>query len=185
MHHTNLLLFILTTLATSETIQKRQLFREQLLPHMGGKVPESAFWTDRLALNQLNARGIYSSTGIYLEHSHDKPNPENGHPGTQFMQVRVPDESRYVGSAGRHFYESIPSLDTTYVIRDPVRMVIKPHTFRQSLYIPYTSLKLSRYYNQRKAQKNREAPWNDLDDFSSQAKREYEPYLKKLHEVDK
>ena len=34
---------------------------------MGGKIPESAFYHDRLALNRLNQLGIYTIDGVYLE----------------------------------------------------------------------------------------------------------------------
>lgn len=38
-----------------------------MLPHVGGKVPESAFETDRLALNRLQKEGIAIPDGVLLE----------------------------------------------------------------------------------------------------------------------
>lgn len=48
-------------------LQKRQLYREQVLPHAGGKIPETAFQTDRLALNRLQKEGIAIPDGVILE----------------------------------------------------------------------------------------------------------------------
>lgn len=50
--------------------QKRQIFREQVLPALGGKIPEEAFRTDRLALNRLNKEGITVPDGIVLDARH-------------------------------------------------------------------------------------------------------------------
>lgn len=47
--------------------QKRQLFRENVLPYFGGKIPDSAFQADRLALNVLNKEGISVPDGILFE----------------------------------------------------------------------------------------------------------------------
>ncbi|KXJ62480.1 hypothetical protein RP20_CCG007346 [Aedes albopictus] len=50
--------------AMAHVIRKRQLFREQVLPHAGGKIPDSAFHTDRLALNREPlTKGRYRSSG--------------------------------------------------------------------------------------------------------------------------
>lgn len=49
---------------------KRQIFREQVSPHTGGKIPEDAFRTDRLALNRLNKEGISVPDGVLLEMRH-------------------------------------------------------------------------------------------------------------------
>jgi len=43
------------------------LFREQVLPYFGGKIPDSAFKADRLALNMLNKEGISVPDGILFE----------------------------------------------------------------------------------------------------------------------
>lgn len=50
--------------------EKRQIFREQVLPALGGKIPEEAFRTDRLALNRLNKEGIAVPDGVVLESRH-------------------------------------------------------------------------------------------------------------------
>lgn len=48
-------------------LQKRQLFREHLLPHQGGKIPDSAFVPERISLNRLNQNGFYTLDGVVLE----------------------------------------------------------------------------------------------------------------------
>lgn len=56
----------------SIVLQKRQIYREQVLPHTGGKIPESAFETDRLLLNRLQKEGIAIPDGILLEQRNPK-----------------------------------------------------------------------------------------------------------------
>lgn len=55
--------------------QKRQIFREQVLPALGGKIPEDAFRRDRLALNRLNKEGITIVDGVTLEARHADKHP--------------------------------------------------------------------------------------------------------------
>lgn len=43
-----------------------------MLPHTGGKIPESAFETDRLLLNRLQKEGIAIPDGILLEQRNPK-----------------------------------------------------------------------------------------------------------------
>lgn len=45
-------------------LKKRQIYREQVLPHAGGKIPDTAFETDRLFLNRLQKEGISVPDGI-------------------------------------------------------------------------------------------------------------------------
>lgn len=40
------------------------------MPSQGGKIPDSAFQADRLALNRLNKEGISIPDGILLEQRH-------------------------------------------------------------------------------------------------------------------
>lgn len=48
-------------------LQKRQIYREQVVPHAGGKIPDSAFDTDRLLLNRLQKDGFAVPDGVILE----------------------------------------------------------------------------------------------------------------------
>ena len=68
---------------------KRQIYREQVLPALGGKIPEEAFRTDRLALNRLNKDGITVIDGVLLEaREHDK-NPDRFRSKPEVVKVRA------------------------------------------------------------------------------------------------
>lgn len=47
-----------------------------MLPHKGGKIPETAFHTDRLALNRLQKEGIAIPDGVALEQRNPKVNSD-------------------------------------------------------------------------------------------------------------
>lgn len=53
-----------------------------MLPALGGKIPEEAFKTDRLALNRLNKEGITVPDGVVLDarHVHKHPHPDQRMP---------------------------------------------------------------------------------------------------------
>lgn len=53
-------------------LQKRQIYREQVQPHTGGKIPDAAFETDRLLLNRLQKEGIAVPDGVILEQRNPK-----------------------------------------------------------------------------------------------------------------
>lgn len=58
--------------------QKRQLFREHLLPARGGKIPQDAFLLERVSLNRLNQLGVYNAEGNLAEkRHHDHPHHGN------------------------------------------------------------------------------------------------------------
>ena len=44
--------------------EKRQIFREQVLPELGGKIPEEAFTAERLKLNRLDKEGFTIPDGV-------------------------------------------------------------------------------------------------------------------------
>ncbi|XP_058129663.1 uncharacterized protein LOC131288656 [Anopheles ziemanni] len=100
----------------SHIIRKRQLFREQVLPHAGGKIPDSAFLTDRLALNRLQKDGIAVPDGVLLEqrqyqvfpHQHRTARPT-------FRVVQTPD-NRYISPEGEYSHNTLATVDTTYSI---------------------------------------------------------------------
>lgn len=90
---------LVQTLADKE---KRQIFREQVLPALGGKIPEEAFKTDRLALNRLNKEGIT----IEDRHPRVKNHHQKHSSSRDILKV-------YVGQDKKEY-------DTTYVIRKPI-----------------------------------------------------------------
>ncbi|XP_046600769.1 uncharacterized protein LOC124295297 [Neodiprion lecontei] len=99
--------------------QKRQIFREQVLPSKGGKIPEEAFRADRLALNRLNKEGITIPDGVILEarHVHKHFNPSGAMP--EVLKVYLTPDGRYVPPEGRNHYEHPKTVDTTYLVRRP------------------------------------------------------------------
>ncbi|XP_055608172.1 uncharacterized protein LOC129755610 [Uranotaenia lowii] len=101
-------------------IRKRQLFREQVLPHAGGKIPDSAFHTDRLALNRLQKDGIAVPDGILLEQRHHQvyPHPHRSARPT-FLVAQTPD-GRYTSPEGEFSHNSIATVDSTYVVPMPL-----------------------------------------------------------------
>lgn len=61
--------FIITKVFNKQIIFQHfhQLFRENLLPNLGGKIPDAAFHPQRVTLNRFNQNGLYSPDGIYLQ----------------------------------------------------------------------------------------------------------------------
>ncbi|KAF7989553.1 hypothetical protein HCN44_008227 [Aphidius gifuensis] len=99
-------------------MQKRQIFREQVLPALGGKIPEEAFRTDRLALNRLNKEGITIVDGVILEARNVEKHPTDIRSMPELIKVYATSDERYVPPEGR--YDQRKTVDTTYVIRMPI-----------------------------------------------------------------
>ncbi|XP_017888646.2 uncharacterized protein LOC108630093, partial [Ceratina calcarata] len=101
--------------------RKRQIFREQVLPALGGKIPEEAFRMDRLALNRLNKDGITVPDGITYHarnmHSHN----QRVQTMPEIIKVSVTPDGRYITPENKfhHHYNRANTIDTTYVIRAP------------------------------------------------------------------
>ncbi|XP_076631345.1 uncharacterized protein LOC143346765 [Colletes latitarsis] len=117
--------FCLTLIAIFLTIyvdakkQKRQIFREQVLPALGGKIPEEAFKTDRLALNRLNKEGITIPDGVVLDARHVHKHSQRVQTVPEVIKVYLTPDGRYVPPEGRFQYNHAKTIDTTYVIRAP------------------------------------------------------------------
>ncbi|KAL9696650.1 hypothetical protein quinque_016229 [Culex quinquefasciatus] len=103
----------------AHVIRKRQLFREQVLPHAGGKIPDSAFHTDRLALNRLQKDGIAVPDGVLLEQRHHQvyPHPQRGTRPT-FLVAQTPD-GRYTSLEGQYHHNTVSTVDSTYAVPMP------------------------------------------------------------------
>ncbi|XP_055634150.1 uncharacterized protein LOC129774437 [Toxorhynchites rutilus septentrionalis] len=97
-------------------VVKRQLFREQVLPHTGGKIPDSAFHTDRLALNRLQQDGIAIPDGILLQQRIPQvyPHPQRGARPT--IPVTQTDDGRYTSPEGEYNPNHIATVETTYAV---------------------------------------------------------------------
>ncbi|CAK9797789.1 hypothetical protein ANTPLA_LOCUS1341 [Anthophora plagiata] len=101
--------------------QKRQIFREQVLPALGGKIPEEAFRTDRLALNRLNKEGITAPDGVVLDARTVHKHAQHVQSMPEVIKVYITSDGRYVPPEGRFHYNHAKAIDTTYVIRAPYK----------------------------------------------------------------
>ncbi|XP_022160445.1 uncharacterized protein LOC111026634 isoform X2 [Myzus persicae] len=115
---------LLANVANTSKKQKRQLFHENLLPYFGGKIPESAFQADRLALNMLNKEGISVPDGILFEARpkesfHQSPRNDPELSNSILKMIHTPD-SRYIPSEGK--YDGNNEVETTYKIPIPSYM---------------------------------------------------------------
>ncbi|XP_033316621.1 uncharacterized protein LOC117214546 [Bombus bifarius] len=99
--------------------RKRQIFREQVLPALGGKIPEEAFRTDRLALNRLNKEGITVPDGVVLDARGVHKHTQHVQAMPEVIKVYLTPDGRYVPPEGRFHYNRAKAIDTTYVIRTP------------------------------------------------------------------
>ncbi|XP_015189491.1 PREDICTED: uncharacterized protein LOC107073381 [Polistes dominula] len=122
---TLILAALLFSVATAEK-QKRQIFREQVLPALGGKIPEEAFRTDRLALNRLNKEGISIPDGVVLDARHIHKHPHTSQHMPKIIKVYLTPDGRYVPPEGRTHYDRPKAVDTTYIIRTPFGKNDKP-----------------------------------------------------------
>uniref|UniRef100_A0A182QV19 Uncharacterized protein n=1 Tax=Anopheles farauti TaxID=69004 RepID=A0A182QV19_9DIPT len=102
--------------ALSHIIRKRQLFREQVLPHAGGKIPDSAFLTDRLALNRLQKDGIAVPDGVLLEQRQYQVFPHQHRSARPTYRVVQTPDNRYISPEGEYSHNSLATVDTTYAI---------------------------------------------------------------------
>ncbi|XP_031622918.1 uncharacterized protein LOC116340513 [Contarinia nasturtii] len=93
-------------------ITKRQLYREQVQPHSGGKIPESAFETDRLILNRLQKEGIAIPDGIILEQRNPKVYPYSNNDLRPVFKVI--SDNLFMDNAG--VLNPLPVSETTYPI---------------------------------------------------------------------
>ncbi|KAL2713815.1 uncharacterized protein V1478_016372 [Vespula squamosa] len=118
-------LFLSLSVAAAEK-QKRQIFREQVLPALGGKIPEEAFRTDRLALNRLNKEGITIPDGVVLDARHIHKHPHTSQHMPKIIKVYLTPDGRYVPPEGRTHYDHPKAVDTTYIIRTPFGRPEKP-----------------------------------------------------------
>ncbi|XP_035720427.1 uncharacterized protein LOC118440866 isoform X3 [Vespa mandarinia] len=118
-------IFLLLSVAVAEK-QKRQIFREQVLPALGGKIPEEAFRTDRLALNRLNKEGITIPDGVVLDARQVHKHPHTSQHMPKIIKVYLTPDGRYVPPEGRTHYDHPKAVDTTYIIRTPFGRPEKP-----------------------------------------------------------
>ncbi|GLH05438.1 Putative chitin binding peritrophin-a domain protein, partial [Gryllus bimaculatus] len=99
---------------------KRQIFREQVLPQRGGKIPEEAFRVDRLALNRLNKDGIAVPDGVLLDARRRAQHHPRHNSDLERSVVLVTPDGRYAAPEGRLRPQRPLTVDSTYIIRPPI-----------------------------------------------------------------
>jgi hypothetical protein len=92
------------------------------LPHSGGKIPEDAFRSDRLALNRLNKEGIAIPDGILLEtrhrESHFGSHRNDPDISASIIKLVLKPDGRYAPPEGRYPFNNL--VESTYIIRQPI-----------------------------------------------------------------
>ncbi|XP_058987628.1 uncharacterized protein LOC101898087 [Musca domestica] len=101
--------------AVEHNPKKRQIYREQVLPHAGGRIPDTAFETDRLFLNQLQKDGIAVPDGILPEQRNPQVYPFFNRPSRKVFRIALSSDGRYIPQEGRYHYQELPSIETTYL----------------------------------------------------------------------
>nr|XP_016934027.1 uncharacterized protein LOC108012974 [Drosophila suzukii]XP_016934028.1 uncharacterized protein LOC108012974 [Drosophila suzukii] len=95
--------------------KKRQIYREQVLPHAGGKIPDTAFETDRLFLNRLQKEGIAVPDGIVPEQRNPQVYQYYNKPMRTVFHIALSSDGRYTPREGRYHYRQVPTVETTYL----------------------------------------------------------------------
>ncbi|KAJ3640054.1 hypothetical protein Zmor_003374 [Zophobas morio] len=179
-----------STVATGLTTsgkQKRQLFREHLLPQRGGRIPDGAFEPNRLILNKFSQNGLYSPDGYHLDQRHPEPHHTPKQPFPKTVKVHLYPDGRYVAPPGQ--YRGSQTVDTTYLIREPVNFVLLPPVKHYTPFptFPHYSLKILRHFKYEKGNNKFDGKWNEIsgnDELPMKILSEFAPYLRKIHETD-
>ncbi|KAM7357076.1 uncharacterized protein ACRADG_002574 isoform 2-T3 [Cochliomyia hominivorax] len=119
--------------------KKRQIYREQVLPHAGGRIPDTAFETDRLFLNQLQKDGIAVPDGIVPETRNPQVYPFLNRPSRKVFRIALSSDGRYMPEEGRYHYQQLPSVETTYLYPQihGHRGTLAPQTVELPVYRPF------------------------------------------------
>lgn len=105
-----------------------------MLPHAGGKIPDSAFDTDRLALNRLQKEGIAVPDGVLLQQRNPQVFPYTQKSRRPVYMVKQFSDQRFTAAAGQR--PDGATVETTYslpqianhvvvVPRDPIEPVLQ------------------------------------------------------------
>lgn len=107
-----------------------------MLPHAGGKIPDTAFETDRLFLNRLQKEGISLPDGIVPEQRNPQASSDNwqlrrhrhitiplpfqvyqyySKPMRTVYRIALSSDGRYTPREGRYHYRQVPTVETTYL----------------------------------------------------------------------
>ncbi|KAL7732234.1 hypothetical protein ACLKA6_018473 [Drosophila palustris] len=118
--------------------KKRQIYREQVLPHAGGKIPDTAFETDRLFLNRLQKEGISVPDGIVPQQRSPQVYQYYDKGMRTVYHIALSSDGRFTPREGRYHYRQVPTVETTYLypqaVGRPYVLVAPKHalpTYRQ------------------------------------------------------
>ncbi|XP_037927493.1 uncharacterized protein LOC119662022 [Teleopsis dalmanni] len=111
-----LAIFLTSCNADERNPKKRQIYREEVLPHAGGRIPDTAFETDRLFLNRLQKEGISVPDGIVPEQRNPQVYPYQHKSSRTVYHIALSSDARYIPAEGRyHYQKDIPTVETTYL----------------------------------------------------------------------
>uniref|UniRef100_A0A1A9UG19 Zasp-like motif domain-containing protein n=1 Tax=Glossina austeni TaxID=7395 RepID=A0A1A9UG19_GLOAU len=133
--------------------KKRQIYREQVLPHAGGRVPDTAFETERLFLNQLQKDGISVPDGVVPEQRNPQVYPFLSRPSRKVFRVALSSDGRFTPEEGRYRYHELPSIETTYLFPQihGQKMDLTPQTVVLPNVIP---LRMNKIFTKSKSYQN-------------------------------
>ncbi|XP_053632617.1 uncharacterized protein [Cherax quadricarinatus] len=105
-------------------LKKRQIFREAVLPALGGVIPQSAFTKQRLHHNAHDQLGIEAPDGIIFitrtpQHRHDDVDPEDEREILRLIKPVDKESIDYIHTDPHGLSPKRP-IPTTYLIRRPV-----------------------------------------------------------------
>ncbi|KAI8115502.1 hypothetical protein CVS40_12186 [Lucilia cuprina] len=125
--------------STDRNPKKRQIYREQVLPHAGGRIPDTAFETDRLFLNQLQKDGIAVPDGIVPEQRNPQVYPFFNRPSRKVFRIALSSDGRFTPEEGRFHNQELPSIETTYLYPQihGHRGTLEPQTIQLPVYNPF------------------------------------------------
>ncbi|XP_067645111.1 uncharacterized protein [Eurosta solidaginis] len=103
------------TVALERNPKKRQIYREQVLPHAGGKIPDTAFESDRLFLNRLQKEGIAVPDGVVTEQRNPQVYQYYDKSPRLVFRIALSSDGRYTPVEGRYRHRNTPSIETTYL----------------------------------------------------------------------
>uniref|UniRef100_A0A0A1WMW1 Riboflavin biosynthesis protein RibD n=1 Tax=Zeugodacus cucurbitae TaxID=28588 RepID=A0A0A1WMW1_ZEUCU len=158
-----LLTAILTvTAAVDRNPKKRQIYREQVLPHAGGKIPETAFETDRLFLNRLQSNGISVPDGVVTEQRNPHVYQYHDKSPRVLFKIALSSDGRYTPTEGRYNHRNAPAIETTYLYPQ-IHGHLTDATPAKSAYPTYRQLQLhNSQLNQVKLQPKKKTQYLDI-----------------------
>ncbi|XP_049313747.1 uncharacterized protein LOC105230120 [Bactrocera dorsalis] len=150
------------TAAVDRNPKKRQIYREQVLPHAGGKIPDTAFETDRLFLNRLQSNGISVPDGVVTEQRNPQVYQYHDKSPRVLFQIALSSDGRYTPVEGKYHHQNAPAIETTYLYPQ-IHGHLTDVTPAKSAYPTYRQLQLhNSQLNQVKLQPKKKTQYLDI-----------------------